>query len=632
MSNFLSRILGKNEPAAPPAKRKKSFPNSAMPDPQYRITMSMDNLKAAMDQAVDVYNPNRNELLLLYYQTMKDSHTKSQLEIAINKVASLPFRIWDGDTENEDLKYFFKKPWFDDYIKTFIEAELWGYTLGEFGDMVNGEFKNMKVFQRRWVNPARKEILALPSNQRGVPYADVLNDIFMIEFGDPDDQGTLELITKEVIWKNFARTDWSDFNERFGKPILDIATDTDDQAEVNKRATMAAGFGSNLWIVRDIDDQVNILEAKNVGGNGQNFEKMIRMCNEEISKVINGQSGTSDEKSFVGSAEVGERILNDYTKARVRRMSNHINYTLIPFLNFAGYPLNNATFEFIIEEKNVDTKTTDPEPAQPVNKKKSSPGRFGGLSLSVKHAKNALSLETWLLRYFQGKVTGIDADVWRMNFESLVQGIVEAGLDFAVDYEYFDLANELRSNAAVFAAFKNHTEQNELADLLVDDEGKPRDFNAFKKLAKPITERYNKDWLHTEYKQSQASAQMAVKWEGFQQSADLYPNLRYDAVMDKYTRPAHERMNGTVLPINDPFWSRNYPPNGWNCRCDVTQTDEPATRRPGDFTSDPGFDHNPGKDRKLFSENNGYQKDVDDSQSATINAQANLLLNEYLKK
>jgi len=183
MSNILSRLFAKQEPIQAPPKRKKNFPQSALPDQQYRITMSMDNLKAAIDQAIDVYNPNRNELLLLYFQTMKDSHVKSQLEIATNKVASLPFKIWQGDTENEDLKYLFKKPWFDDYIRIFMEAELWGYTLGEFGNLVNGEFDEMKVFPRRWVNPVRKEILAHPSNQVGISYANVLNDLFMLEFG-----------------------------------------------------------------------------------------------------------------------------------------------------------------------------------------------------------------------------------------------------------------------------------------------------------------------------------------------------------------------------------------------------------------------------------------------------------------
>ena len=32
---------------------------------------------------------------------------------------------------------------------------------------------------------------------------------------------------------------------------------------------------------------------------------------------------------------------------------------------------------------------------------------------------------------------------------------------------------------------------------------------------------------------------MAVKWEGFKENADIYPNLKYVAVGDKDTRPDH---------------------------------------------------------------------------------------------
>ncbi|MEI3154348.1 MAG: hypothetical protein V8S95_04015 [Odoribacter sp.] len=28
-------------------------------------------------------------------------------------------------------------------------------------------------------------------------------------------------------------------------------------------------------------------------------------------------------------------------------------------------------------------------------------------------------------------------------------------------------------------------------------------------------------------------------------------------------------MDGVRKPVDDPFWNRYYPPNGWNCRCDV---------------------------------------------------------------
>jgi len=61
---------------------------------------------------------------------------------------------------------------------------------------------------------------------------------------------------------------------------------------------------------------------------------------------MNGQTGTSDEKAFVGSAEVHERILDDWHHSRLRRYANIINYKLIPFLVYHGYPLEGLTGTF----------------------------------------------------------------------------------------------------------------------------------------------------------------------------------------------------------------------------------------------------------------------------------------------
>jgi SPP1 gp7 family putative phage head morphogenesis protein len=43
--------------------------------------------------------------------------------------------------------------------------------------------------------------------------------------------------------------------------------------------------------------------------------------------------------------------------------------------------------------------------------------------------------------------------------------------------------------------------------------------------------------------------------------------LRYSALIDARTRPSHSSKHGIILPKTDPWWNKNYPPNGWNCRC-----------------------------------------------------------------
>lgn len=220
--------------------------------------------------------------------------------------------------------------------------------------------------------------------------------------------------------------------------------------------------------------------------------------------------------------------------------------------------------------------------------------------------------------------------MWRVNFSSLLNSIDAAGLSFETSYKYHKMAEQLRVNAASFAAFKNHNEQSRLRDLLVDSSGEPRSWNDFLKEAKPITQEYNRSWLETEYNQAIASAQMAEKWAGFEENSDIYPNLEYRAVTDDRTRPEHAALNGIIRPINDPFWDTNYPPNGWGCRCSVTQTDKEVTKSI-DHKPGAGFDFNPGKEKKLFADSNGYRADLAKTVIKDINKQSASLLKKYLE-
>ena len=61
------------------------------------------------------------------------------------------------------------------------------------------------------------------------------------------------------------------------------------------------------------------------------------------------------------------------------------------------------------------------------------------------------------------------------------------------------------------------------------------------------------------------------RWERIERQAAARPWLRYVAVRDARTRPAHLRWHGTLLPIDHPFWRTHYPPCGWFCRCTVMQ-------------------------------------------------------------
>ena len=81
---------------------------------------------------------------------------------------------------------------------------------------------------------------------------------------------------------------------------------------------------------------------------------------------------------------------------------------------------------------------------------------------------------------------------------------------------------------------------------------------------------------------------------------------------DGRVRPEHAAMDGITRPVNDSFWKKYYPPNGWNCRCTVMQSDSNTNVTPRKDIKvenvDPLFRMNAGIDRIVFSKKHPYFK------------------------
>lgn len=75
----------------------------------------------------------------------------------------------------------------------------------------------------------------------------------------------------------------------------------------------------------------------------------------------------------------------------------------------------------------------------------------------------------------------------------------------------------------------------------------------------------------------------------------------------------HRPFWNTIRPIDDTFWNIHRPGDRWNCKCDLTATDEEPTPLPDEDDKNkpqPGLDNNPGTDGKLFSDNHPYQAEA----------------------
>lgn len=484
-----------------------------------------------------------------------------------------------------------------------------------------------------------------------------------MELGEPDDLGLLQVLAREAIWKNYSRTDWSRHSEKFGMPYITIKTTTKDEKEIDKLEDMASNFGSNGYAILDDEDDFSLVESSKTDAYKIYLEK-VNYCDAQISKVISGQTGTSDEKSFVGSAEVHERILEEYILAMLRDFQDHCNFELFPFLIRHGYPLQGLMLQFtdlLPPKEGGSNGTPNPAPTPGKNGKlekkklsrragehhKSAGGCCGGdKEPTTKLGKPIADLDKLMSQaienVYKGKIKAgdLDADTWYENTKMLWDATNKGTGKSYAEIEYtdsaYELMTQLRYNAAVFAAFKNHSNIAEMVDALRDDKGELRSFEEYKIAAQPIYLNYNENWLEAEYNSAVASAQSALKWQDMWARRDLLPLLQYRAVQDERTRPAHLLMDGVTLPIEDTFWEQFMPPNGWGCRCTVIQLANgeivPLDEKdmPSDKEVPDTFRNNPGISGRLFSEDNAYHKDIPEAKAKEIIAKMNKMMFDRL--
>jgi len=367
---WLPKALQSEAQAIKTVQKKKRVLDALVKRRQYVATMKQDELKLAIEYAEQPERPRREYLYELYRQSIKDGHFTGEYEKAINKVVGSPFGIFKkgSDEVDEAATRLLQKDWFEEYRTYFEEAVFWGHSLVQFLDMVESkekgvqfEFCKIDLIDREHVRPEEGYIAIDISDEKGIPFRDaaIAKALRLIEMGKPKNLGKLQIIAREYIWKNYSRSDWSRHSEKFGMPFIQIKTNTSDKKELDEVENMASNFGNNLWYIGDLEDEIEIKEAS-FKDSYQIYKEKVLICNSEMSKATSWQTGTSDEKAFVGSAEVHERVMDDYTEWRKRKQTYHINDVLLPFLLENGYPLQDCEFRYLTyDEANPQEEVTE---------------------------------------------------------------------------------------------------------------------------------------------------------------------------------------------------------------------------------------------------------------------------------
>jgi hypothetical protein len=355
-------------PPAPNGKIRASYAIKAKP--KRTISFEIKDIKTALTLALNPEQPNRTKLYEIYDYILEDSQLWFQIYlVALKKILVEPYALYSNGIIDEDATKSIKKKWNEKLIKHIFESEFFGFRMIEV--IVSGEAIELELIPNQNVCPEYKIIWITDAWQKpNIPYDGLEDDLNLLFFGDKNDLGSLRRAAYNVIWKYYARSDWSRTSEKFGMPILSIEADTNNDSEIDRLEHRASTFGNDGYIVTQNGDKVNIIEKKSDNSHLIFFDN-IKYCDEQSSKVSNGQTGTSDEKAFVGGAEVHERLLNEIIYSRMTNITYEWNDQVLPFLKKRNYiPATIDEFKFVNLETKKDSNKTEPTPEPPKPKTK----------------------------------------------------------------------------------------------------------------------------------------------------------------------------------------------------------------------------------------------------------------------
>ncbi len=303
--------------------------------------------RLAWQQALFITNPKRLQLHDIYRDILIDNHLHGAIQNRQLQLLKQQFKIIDRDTgePNDDAHELLRVAWFRKFIGLSQESKFFGHSLIQFGNLFNGQFKDVELINRRHVIPEKHLFVRNPTDTGGFDYLERPWCLWTIPVGGKDDLGLLLKVAPQAIAKKNMTAFWDSFGEIFGIPIRIAKTMTKDTKERDAAEQMLKKMGSKAFAVLPPGTELSLVESKQTDSY-KVFDMRIQRANSEMSKAILGQTMTMDDGSSRAQAEVHEHVAEDVIQADMEWMRDLINDTLFPFLITHGYQLEGLRFEW----------------------------------------------------------------------------------------------------------------------------------------------------------------------------------------------------------------------------------------------------------------------------------------------
>lgn len=286
----------------------------------------------------------------IYNNIAGDALLTSQVNNRKEQTISAPFEMINGDgTPDEKMTAIIRElPVIPDIISHILDSEYYGYSLIELSsDQGN---KRVDLINRRNVVPDFGRFYKDTSFNNYVEYKTAAEfGRWLLEF-NADHCGLLDKAVPHVLFKKFAESCWSQLCEIYGIPPRVMKTNTADPAMLAQAENMMREIGAAAWFIIDTTEQFEFANAVNT--NGDVYNNLINLCNNEISMLVSGAIVGQDTKNGNESKEkVSMGILDRLVYADKRMVEMYFNTLVIPALyKIHWIPATASIFRFSLAE------------------------------------------------------------------------------------------------------------------------------------------------------------------------------------------------------------------------------------------------------------------------------------------
>ncbi len=332
------------------------------------------------------HNPTTWQLQDVYHDVMLDDQLTTVTESRKLRIINKELVVYDKNKNIDQKKtdLLNDQEWIFDFLNMSLDSIFYGYSLIHLRTAKNltGQtiIKEPYLVPRGYVSPFNKLILSNENDpstgveferfNRELIYAKMYNEV-----------GILEKAAPLTMLKRHSWGSWDEFEQIFGVPIR-VAKYALGNDKIKKEiAGWLEEMGTAAYGVFPKEVEIDIIENQKTDAYNV-FLKKIERVDEGLAKLILHQTGTTDEKSFVGAAQVHENTLHQVTMADERKLKLILNGSLKYALNYWGYGFDGT-------EKIAFKKTTDPNKQIEVDSKLMK----GGVNLSKDYIERTYGVE-----------------------------------------------------------------------------------------------------------------------------------------------------------------------------------------------------------------------------------------------